>query len=1551
MKKLFLKTLMTALVLLTGGVSSAWAADALTASLKVAGYSKSHFFDFVARDFDGTSYTSNDDLPGLGVTAQITVQEAYETGTWYYYNGLRNQAGGGRWIQFPAEIKADDYIIINGAAASEAYEISMTDGTSTTITGASDYLCFKADKDMSALKLTVHRYNYISQILIMTKDASAATADYTITYMYGSETVKTSTGNAVVGSGVVTEASFFVDGVKYFRADGEEENFTIESSGNEFTVDVRQAETYGYTLLSSLGTTISMGSGFEGETVSVGYPRYQLQGTDIYEADATNKEYRKSIALTENNVSATVTYTKKTENVVFYAEAETVDGFTVSTAGNIPGRASNALAAIASEDVTITTLSAGKYIIHAGAFTSRGSSQTIYIGYGETQIGFSSASNLNESASEEIVLTESTDIKYFGTTSSGDAQFDYVWIEKTGDLEDEALATAKEELLIAITYAESIEADELADAIGDAQAAYEDTDATAESVNQATAALVLAVKQYAKGALQTVLELAEEMSNNSGELDEEIQEFKTELDGAIEAANAALNDDEKTPEDIMSALDELSNAALVFASVTLDAAIEAAYAIYDEDKNGAEELADAIQAAEAAFAEESIQGFYQAGLALKQAIDDFNAANEPTFAITDYLINADFSSTEGWTAYASGANGTNYQDYNNGLIGTYQVRFSPATVDDTHLATEYCFGFECRWQTNYSSFNQETIEELPAGEYTLTFDVENVNGSTTKATYNNLFYVKVGETTYADNSREWMDGKSSWTTHTIEFTLAEPAKATVSFGYGTGSNNFGANNTPALYVSHLALSYKSLEEIAAEELAEAKEVLQDEIETAESYKTEARTEGLNDYEEAIAAAESAKDATTTDEVTQAIATLQVAETTFLTANLPVAEGTYYIFNPKTKMFLARGNAWGTSAVVGNYGVAVNVACVDLPEGKYTLTGFDNNTTYGDDTWMYADAGGDRARTYIITKSGAGFTMTNTNNNQLVYVSLADGGDKYRVAGNAIKGENYTDDAQTIWKFITPDKYDEMMAQRTAAEKTAVFEAAGIAEDAEVVVGEPVELTFASGHGWTQTVVREQKDQPATNGNGTEMWQATGYYTQTVSDLPSGLYKVSIQAFYRNGGADECVTRYNTGYNTVLAYLDANGCIAQVKSWAEDKGEGNDPNDMGQAKAKFDDGKYVSETYAYVGNDGKLNLTVYNPAHIGNGWFIVGNVKYAAVTLPAEPDVVITAIDAPELLASGFSSEVTVTVSSAIDIENAVVTLLLGDTEAGTSEPVNIAAGEEVPISMMVDVAYGNPDDYLLSATLIYDDLEGDPIGCADEVKQTVRVTCAGDPNGDFEVTVSDAALTVMFALGTQEPTETQFRLADMNESGDITVSDAVAVVNKASGLIFARESERSTTQGANYLTQDGTEIGLVNTTDFVGFQMDVTLSDGAVLNGVRLTERASGLQLFTSRIDQNTWRIIALSLDGTVISGNEGTLLSLNITGNGQASFSRIEFTDTAAQAHQLGFGSPTGINVLYNNKVDGEVYTLGGTRTGNLKKGVNVVRQADGQVRKVLVK
>ncbi len=187
---------------------------------------------------------------------------------------------------------------------------------------------------------------------------------------------------------------------------------------------------------------------------------------------------------------------------------------------------------------------------------------------------------------------------------------------------------------------------------------------------------------------------------------------------------------------------------------------------------------------------------------------------DPASCIVNAELNPE-ANPKGWTENVSGG----FRDFGMGKIGTYNVRFSPATVDETHLETEFCAGFEARWEGNFASY-QQTTGTLAPGYYELTYDVENVNADTYNLNYNNLFTVTVGDKVFTDKSTEWMKGKSAWTKHSIKFRVDELSPITVSLGYGTGGNNTHANNTPALYVSHLEMSGYTLEEAKADATAE-----------------------------------------------------------------------------------------------------------------------------------------------------------------------------------------------------------------------------------------------------------------------------------------------------------------------------------------------------------------------------------------------------------------------------------------------------------------------------------------------------------------------------------------------------------------------------------------------------------------------------------------------------------------------------------------------------------------------------------------------------------
>ncbi|UKK50634.1 choice-of-anchor J domain-containing protein [Prevotella sp. E13-17] len=596
-------------------------------------------------------------------------------------------------------------------------------------------------------------------------------------------------------------------------------------------------------------------------------------------------------------------------------------------------------------------------------------------------------------------------------------------------------------------------------------------------------------------------------------------------------------------------------------------------------------------------------------------------------------------------------------------------------------------------------------------------------------------------------------GNSTWSNYAVDFTLTEKSDVTISLNIkqtAANENVVGFDNVKLLFL-----------------LEASKEVLTNEIAKAEALKTATRTEGLTAFDGAI---DAAKQLLTSDDaaaVDAAVEALKTAEQTFLVANLPLQEGTYYVYNPFSEKFLSRGSSHGTRAVADDYGVAVNVT-VDMTNETYKLQSFDNGLYYGDDYWMYADCSGDRVRAYKLERTQNGFYLHNSSRDvadNRLYVYTKDDADKWAVAGNAIMGENISDEAQAEWQFLTKDEYNTLIAGREAAAIAAAKTAAGIANDAELVEGEANELTFAAGHGWTQTVVRPQDNQPATNDNGTEMWQATGSYTQTVEGLEKGLYKVTMQAFYRNGGAEECVARYESGYNTVQAYLDANGNKVQVKSWAADKGEGNDPNSMQQAKAKFDEGKYLVETFAYVGEDGVLNLTVNNPSFVGNGWFIINNVKYvkvidkATADLNAAKDSLLTAINAAKALnaddyteasANALSDGITAaeTALNAAEATVASLTTAKTDLEAVVAALVTKAAAELAAAKQALS------DEIAAAKALNADDyVEASAKALADGITAAETALNADDATVESLTTAKAALKAVVDALVTKAAAE------------------------------------------------------------------------------------------------------------------------------------------------------------------------------------------------------
>lgn len=602
--------------------------------------------------------------------------------------------------------------------------------------------------------------------------------------------------------------------------------------------------------------------------------------------------------------------------------------------------------------------------------------------------------------------------------------------------------------------------------------------------------------------------------------------------------------------------------------------------------------------------------------------------------VTSKITNADFSSTDGWTNEHS----ANYYSFGSGLIGTYAVANNKtSTTDDTHLATEYCLGLQCRWSTNYSNATQ-TLANLEAGVYTLTYDVENTNASNS-ATYDNNFKVTVGETTYTDSKTEWMNGQSGWTTHSITFTLTEAADATISFGYGTGSNNLGSGYTPHIYVSHLSLSYSNSIPATAVSLTPTSLSLSvggtgtlTPVFTPENANSQtgitwttsnsAVATVTNGVVYATGPGEATITATTEGGLT---ATATVTVTDVEAADVPayystelVGDTDYYLYNAGTGKFLGGANDWGTHASIIEHGIPFKLT--KISDGVYTLDSYVSN---GGNNHYVAGSYIDGAATnlYVTALENGTFSISTAENS--AYMTA------YSTGTYVNNDASSANSVLAQWYFLSKEDRDKVLAEATSANPA---DATYYIDDANFGRNNQKYSSWNLTEGTTANVaVAGDND----NFNW-QKWNGIFDFNQELSGLPNGLYELRAQGFYRPGAnntnpASGNAYLYAGDAQTEIAWVSSSNATSADASKGLTTANTNTentyyvPNSQSDASKAFNAGLYNNIVSNISVTDGTLTIGAKTSETTGNQWTVIDNFElyYIGPTIASE------AVELPE----------------------------------------------------------------------------------------------------------------------------------------------------------------------------------------------------------------------------------------------------------------------------------------------------------------------------------
>ena len=344
----------------------------------------------------------------------------------------------------------------------------------------------------------------------------------------------------------------------------------------------------------------------------------------------------------------------------------------------------------------------------------------------------------------------------------------------------------------------------------------------------------------------------------------------------------------------------------------------------------------------------------------------------------------------------------------------------------------------------------------------------------------------------------------------------------------------------------------------------------------------------------------------------------------------VADGDYYLYDAATKSYLSRGADYGTRAVTNGF--------TGLP---VSWNGTEGTITFRDNGLRLFDAG--RGDVYTDnTKNSTGWTLTAAKDGGYTIRYGADG--KYLGYSDGTKIIVFVDSEEKaiVWKFLSSEEYTNTIKENTKSSYKRIIAAAGFTFTADQFLEQVSKkfinkdmtdkvptATFKGDKGtWTWNEVRNNNGAVNYGTDYAEFYQRTGSFYQTIT-VPSGLYRVSINGLERATWKEKCTSLGNEGYEPVTATFEANGYGVGLASWYSGQTDGNNPNNPGEAVAKFNDGKYMNELYTYVGKDEQLTLTVNVPSLVDGHWVLVNNVVLTQLTELSDADVTALLATVPE----------------------------------------------------------------------------------------------------------------------------------------------------------------------------------------------------------------------------------------------------------------------------------------------------------------------------------
>ena len=300
------------------------------------------------------------------------------------------------------------------------------------------------------------------------------------------------------------------------------------------------------------------------------------------------------------------------------------------------------------------------------------------------------------------------------------------------------------------------------------------------------------------------------------------------------------------------------------------------------------------------------------------------------------------------------------------------------------------------------------------------------------------------------------------------------------------------------------------------------------------------------------------------------------------------DGTYF-FKDDNNKFWMRGDQYGSTVYVYDWGLPVKVT-TDATATTLRFADASDWKIFSDKTGIFADNASPNYGSWTVIKSGTKYIFKVAVDNNGYHYMKVDGS---RILSTATEGE------ATAFTIVTPADHQNVLTAYVNAQASAAATAANLSAST------PAELqTAANGINATTIIEGTTAATTAEKWQGGQ-WDSRTVYSNTVNVTTPGLYKFTLQGFYRMTDNDATYALHTAQADCPPVYVFFGDAKTPIKSVMDESrasaydGNNNDyaqsgnhyPNQQASSLVAFQEGKYTNTVWAYISTAGEYTYGI------------------------------------------------------------------------------------------------------------------------------------------------------------------------------------------------------------------------------------------------------------------------------------------------------------------------------------------------------------------------